>query len=106
MVSFLADFKGFTPFIAQKSSFDLGGVKIIIPNLNHLLVLAYPENLSQIRLALFLADFGGFTSIFWPKIGFWFREVKIFIPNLNYLLVLAYPENLSQIRLSLIFGWF
>ena len=72
-------------------------------NLNHLLVLAYPENLSQIQLGLFLADFWGFTQIFCPKIGFCLMGGKIFIPNFNHLLVLAYRENLSQIRLGLIF---
>ena len=82
------------------------GVKNFIPNLNHTLVLAYPENLSQIQLGLFLADFWGFTPLFCPKIGFWLMGVKIFIPNLNHLLVLAYPENLSQIQLGLIFVWF
>ena len=76
----------------------------MIPNLNHLLILAYPENLIQIQLGLFFANFGGFTPIFLPKIGIWFRDVKIFVPNLYYLLVLAYPEKLSQIRFSLIFG--
>ena len=82
------------------------GGQHFIPKFYHLLVLAYPENLSQIRLGLFLPDFWGFTPIFLPKIGIWFREAKIFISNLNYLLVLAYPENLSQIQLSLIFGLF
>ena len=49
-VYFLLDFKGYTPFFCPKIGFWLMGVKILIPNLNHLLVLAYPENLSQIRL--------------------------------------------------------
>ena len=100
----MADFWVLPRFFAQKSGFGLWGVKIFIPNLNHLLVLAYPENLSQIQLGLFLADFGGFTPIFLPNIGFWFGDVKIYIPNLNYLLVLVDPENWSQLRLSIILG--
>ena len=43
------------------------GVRIFIPNLNHLLVLAYPENLSQIQLGLFLADC-------FPNRGLWMAE--------------------------------
>ena len=86
-------------FFAQKLGFvGLWGVKIFIPDLNHLLVLAYPENLSQIRPGLFLADFWGFTPIFAQKLGFGLWGVKIFIPNPNHLLVLAYPEYLSQIQ--------
>ena len=77
------------------------GGKIFIPNFNHLLVLAYRENLSQIRLGLFLADFWGFTPIFCSKIGFWLMGDQNLTHNLNHLLVLAYRENLSQIRLGL-----
>ena len=68
-------------FFAQKSSFGLWGVKIFVPNLNHLLVLDYPENLSKIRLGLFLADFWGFTLISCPKIGFWLGMGQKFYPQ-------------------------
>ena len=43
-------------FFAQKSGFGLLGVKIFISNLNHLLVLAYPENLSSIGLMVEAED--------------------------------------------------
>ena len=57
------------------------GVNIYIPNLNHLLVLAYPENLSQIHLGLFFADFLGFTAIFPKKIMFWLMGGQNFYPQ-------------------------
>ena len=38
------------PLFGLKSDFDLGDVKIFIPNLDHLFVLFFPENLSSIVL--------------------------------------------------------
>ena len=50
---FLADFGGFAPIFLPKIGIWFREVKIFIPNLNCLLVLAYPENLRQIQLSLF-----------------------------------------------------
>ena len=47
--------KGFSHF-AQKFSFGLRGVKMFIPNLDHLLGLAFPENLSSIGLMVEAVD--------------------------------------------------
>ena len=56
MVYFWLIFGVLPQFLAQKSGVGSGGVKIFIPNLNHLLVLAYPENLSPIGLMVKAVD--------------------------------------------------
>ena len=47
LVEFLLNLVDFTPLFAKKSDFGLGGLKISVTNFDHLLVVAYPENLSQ-----------------------------------------------------------
>ena len=97
MVEFLADFGGFplTPFFGKKWDLDLGGVTFFVTNFDHLLVLAYPEKLSQIRV-------GGFypPPLFAKKLDFDIDGVKNFVANFDHSLVSAYPENLSQIRVG------
>ena len=50
LVEFLADFEGFYSPFCQKLVFGLGKVNFVVTNFDHLLVLAYPENLSQIQV--------------------------------------------------------
>ena len=44
------------PLFCLKSSLGLGGVKIFLPNVDHLLGLSYPENLSSIGLMVEAVD--------------------------------------------------
>ena len=65
----------------------LGRVKFVIPNLDNLFCLAYPEILSKIRLGWFFAQ----------KLGLGFGRINIFIHF--HSLGLAFPEILSSIGL-------
>ena len=70
-----------------------------ITNLNYLLGLVYPENLSSIGLKWIFGWFGGFWPPFCAKNIFLLRVVFFSIPNLNHLLRLTNHENLSSIGL-------
>ena len=73
LVEFWADFWFVDTLFGQKSIFCLEGVKFFITNLDHILGLNYPENLSSIRLGWVLGWFWDFWHSFWPKIDFWLR---------------------------------
>ena len=109
-LSFWLIFGGFhpPPFFAKKSDFGSCGLKFFVTNFAHLLVLVYPENLSQIRVGWVFCWFGGFTPPppYLLKNDFCLGGAKNFVTNFYHLLVLACPENLSQIRVGWVFGWF
>ena len=81
----------------------------VVTNFDHLLLLASPENLSQIWVGCIFGWFWG-VSIpphFLPKkIIFGSGGVNIFVTNFDHLLVLAYSETLGQIRVGWVFDWF
>ena len=83
------------PFSAKKSGIGFEGVKIFVTNFDHLLVLAYPENFSQIRVGwVFGWLWGVLPPFFAEKSGFGLGGVKFFVTNFDPGLVLVYPENL------------
>ena len=84
LVEFLAYFGGFYSLFAKKMDFGSGGLTISVTNFEHLLVIAYPENLEV-------------TPLFAKKLVFGLGKVNFVVTNFDHLLVLAYPENLSQI---------
>ena len=96
----------FTPLFAKKSYFGLGVSKISVTNFDHLLVIAYPENLSQIQVDWVFGWFWEILPPFCQKLIFGLGKVNIVVTNFDHLLVLAYPENLSQIRVGWVFCWF
>ena len=81
------------PLFAKKSDFGVDGVKNFVANIDHSLVLAYPENLSQIRVGWVFGWFWwAFTSpLFCQKIGFWLRWGKFFCHQLWSFIVSSVP---------------
>ena len=97
------------PLFAKKLDFCSGVVKIFVTNFDHLLVLAYPENLSQIGVGWVLCWFGVFyPPLFSQKNGFWFRWGKIFCHQLwsfiGFSLPWKFEPNPSWLSFWLIWG--